>query len=285
MSVELDYKELHTILVDGSVGGVPCINLLEQNRIAAILHQANTKQRAQIVTYIDSVINKSADYPDKKCTLAMFHNDPDAAASSIPDRTYMDTDYWAGLDTMNSTYGGESLCWIPPNVKEIGAGAFKNSTIKKVLITGPVKVLNTETFADCPELEEIEFVLPNSLQVIQSGAISNCPNLKKIKFPASIAEFKSKSISGVSDKVVLEFPAGCLKKLQEDKLIFPEDMEDLIMPNKAGGHGKYAKGDYTGPALDEYDTNLGTPKAGPQRWSNDEQGLSDKLGSMLNELN
>ncbi len=82
---------------------------------------------------------------------------------------------------------------IPNGVFTIGGGAFKGSSIKKVSIPSSVKVIDKYAFADCEELEEINF--SEGLEIINESAFSGCHKLNSIELPIGLLTIEKHAFS------------------------------------------------------------------------------------------
>lgn len=71
--------------------------------------------------------------------------------------------------------GSENEIVIPNGVKIIGAGAFKEGTMKRVTIPDSVTIIENEAFQNCRMLTEI--VLPDSVTELGQAAFQGCSRL------------------------------------------------------------------------------------------------------------
>lgn len=69
-------------------------------------------------------------------------------------------------------------------VTAIGANAFKNSALTKIVISDPNASIAENAFSGCVSLTEV--VLPEALTAIESGTFFGCTALKEIAIPAGV---------------------------------------------------------------------------------------------------
>jgi len=73
---------------------------------------------------------------------------------------------------------------IPNTVVEIGPQSFYRSQIKNVIIPSSVKKIDSESFYQCENLEEVN--LPEGLERIEWRALYGCHKIKTIVVPSSV---------------------------------------------------------------------------------------------------
>ncbi|MCR5306247.1 MAG: leucine-rich repeat protein [Oscillospiraceae bacterium] len=75
---------------------------------------------------------------------------------------------------------------FPDSIKEIGAGAFDNTGLKKVELPGCK--LNRGVFWDCEQLETV--IIGEGTEIIPEACFRYCRNLKSIMLPDSVKEIQ-----------------------------------------------------------------------------------------------
>ena len=103
-------------------------------------------------------------------------------AFKLPDKIER-ISYFAFSDGRFSAY--KNKLKLPETLVEIGACAFKNSSLREVTLPGSVQVLGPYTFTNCTSLQTV--TLKNGVPYISDGMFMNCKKLKQISLPESIA--------------------------------------------------------------------------------------------------
>lgn len=75
---------------------------------------------------------------------------------------------------------------LSPELTLLGACAFGNTAVSKVLITEGLTSISNEVFYGCSQLTEV--ILPSSIESIGEYAFCDCSNLKDINLPEGITE-------------------------------------------------------------------------------------------------
>ena len=76
---------------------------------------------------------------------------------------------------------------MPKSVTSIGVGAFFGcSSLKKVVLTENISVIEDSTFDDCSALTDI--TIPEGVTCIESSAFAKCSNLTEITLPKSLTK-------------------------------------------------------------------------------------------------
>ena len=88
------------------------------------------------------------------------------------------TDFLIDETTLVKYIGEGERAEVPDFIKTIGANAFSNSTIKRVVLPEGLHTISSAAFAWCEQLEEIQF--PSTLKMIDEVAFANCSSLKEI---------------------------------------------------------------------------------------------------------
>lgn len=106
--------------------------------------------------------------------------------------------YW-GKDTkvvLPNRYGETSIGWI-------ASKAFRNNTvIEDVCIQEPIIGIGKYAFAKCQNLKRV--VLPGTLKTIESGAFANCKSLEELTIPESVIEI-GKDVFAGCDRLKIKF--------------------------------------------------------------------------------
>lgn len=85
-----------------------------------------------------------------------------------------------------------------------------------------INTIDTDTFKDCKDLEEI--IIPNTISIIESEAFSGCTALKKITLPSTLRRIESKAFYNCSN-------------LNENNIILTEDNLEYIAPDAFDNSG------------------------------------------------
>lgn len=75
---------------------------------------------------------------------------------------------------------GLSTVILPKKLKQIKAGTFVRSGLKKILLPDTLKLIGINAFVDCDNLTSV--TIPKNVTNIERGAFMCCRNLKKLKF-------------------------------------------------------------------------------------------------------
>ncbi len=82
--------------------------------------------------------------------------------------------------------GTETAFTVPDAVKEIGAYAFVDNTLEKIILPEGVKKIGDSAFSSCFALEEIE--IPDTVTEIGESAFNDCVSLKEVILPDGLTE-------------------------------------------------------------------------------------------------
>ena len=108
--------------------------------------------------------------------------------------------------------GSEELVVVPSEVGnnrvvEIEKRAFyKNTAIKKVVISEGIEIIGDNAFSGCNNLKEV--VIPESIRIIEDKAFSGCKNLIRINIPGPIEELGDNVFKGCSALKTIEISEG-----------------------------------------------------------------------------
>ena len=75
---------------------------------------------------------------------------------------------------------------IPPQVADIGSGAFYGSGIRKVILPQDIRVIRWQTFEECCRLRMI--YLPRAVTCVEAEAFYHCDALEKVCFEAELGK-------------------------------------------------------------------------------------------------
>ena len=111
---------------------------------------------------------------------------------------------------------------IPKTVTRINGRAFKNTSVRKIIIPASVDILASETFYGCRQLEEV--IIPEGLKSIGDQAFSGCSELIKLKLPTSLKTIGTEAFSDC-DKLELTLPVAMDKGVFSSKLFLRQSRE------------------------------------------------------------
>ena len=89
---------------------------------------------------------------------------------------------------------------IPENVTAIAEGAFRNSSIKTIVIPKAVLEIKADTFRDCSDLSIVD--MNGAVNKIGNNAFSGCDSLLKIFYSGTEAQWASAKASGTGNDVL-----------------------------------------------------------------------------------
>lgn len=95
-----------------------------------------------------------------------------------------ESDFMVKDGVLKQYLGSDKEITIPKGVKTIGAGAFKASTIEKVIIPNSVTMIEKEAFQNCLELTEIE--IPGSVTELGQSAFQGCSSLYRVELHSGV---------------------------------------------------------------------------------------------------
>ena len=90
--------------------------------------------------------------------------------------------------------GSDPEVIIPEDVTVIGQGAFRQTTITRVVFHKNVKEIQKDAFANCGLLKSIS--IPSTVKVIGEGAFRQCMNLESVEIPGTIEKIPNKLFQG-----------------------------------------------------------------------------------------
>ncbi len=89
------------------------------------------------------------------------------------------------VTTLNKYTGSEAHVVVPPAVRTIGQGAFKNNQkLESVVLPGCLEVIEESAFLGCKNLRTIH--IPPSVWRIESKAFEGCESLEEILLPTDL---------------------------------------------------------------------------------------------------
>ena len=94
---------------------------------------------------------------------------------------------------------------VRTGITHISDNAFTGSKIKTVVLPSTVKVIGNNAFADCTELQSIDF--GKDLQSIGSRAFYNCKSLKKIRINNNLQFLGESAFENCTSLVSVRFPS------------------------------------------------------------------------------
>ena len=91
--------------------------------------------------------------------------------------------------------GDEEELILPPEIKKILPGAFRNNhSLKKVVLNDNVTEIGTKSFFQCDTLEEV--ILNEKLKTIKYSAFEKCTALNKVTFGDALTQIGDSAFSG-----------------------------------------------------------------------------------------
>lgn len=90
--------------------------------------------------------------------------------------------------------------------ENIPEGAFKGSTVSKVILSENVKKIGASAFNECSELSKI--AIPQSVESIGASAFSGCRKLEYITIPKNLTSIENEVFNGCSLLDDIEIPEG-----------------------------------------------------------------------------
>ena len=91
----------------------------------------------------------------------------------------------ADRKTLLGLYAEKEEYTIPDGVTVIAKGAFEsNEGLKRIVITGSVKIIGKDAFSGCMDLESV--IISDGVTEIREGAFRVCECLKSIVIPDSV---------------------------------------------------------------------------------------------------
>ncbi len=140
---------------------------------------------------------------------------------------------------------------LPDTLTEIGTHCFERSNISEIKIPDSVENIGYGTFVSCGNLREINLenlniteigfemfdgcsklkkvTLPNSVEVINSGAFSGCMSLNEIRLSDSLIKIESWAFRNCSNLKSINLPLS-LEKIGVGAFNYCDLIEELIIP-------------------------------------------------------
>ena len=114
---------------------------------------------------------------------------------------------------------------LPDGITAILGNTFKRvkDKLRVVIIPEGVRTIETNTFANCPNLEEVH--LPESLTFIGEKAFLNCKKLKTINFPKALTSIDSYAFNGCESLKKVDITSKCYYPSNIYMLPFPQGCE------------------------------------------------------------
>ena len=131
--------------------------------------------------------------------------------------------------------GSDSVVSVPPQVKRIGAAAFKDcNTITKVIIPDSVEVIGEAAFENCGNLTQVEG--GNYVREIRDRAFAGCP-IVTVHIPASVEKiglraFDSTDSNMAANSGVIVFGGNSLPQLSYEinsTKVYRDNYRDLAL--------------------------------------------------------
>lgn len=123
---------------------------------------------------------------------------------------------------------------IPEGVVSIGKKAFKNSSLKTLIMPDSVETIGKQIFCNCYGLENIR--LSNSIKEIPTDAFAYCRGLKKLSIPESVEEINSMGVYGCENLEEVLLNVG-LKKVGNFAFCKCRALERIVIPNSVTNMG------------------------------------------------
>ena len=101
-------------------------------------------------------------------------------------------------------------------VTEIASNAFAGRDVNHVVIPGNVQIIRQDAFNGC---KMSSVLLSEGIKTIETGAFANCFNLERINFPSSVEEVGAKPLSGCQSLSQITAAEGGLLSVVDGMLI------------------------------------------------------------------
>ena len=121
-----------------------------------------------------------------------------------------------------SNIGSFKTLKIADGIESIGASAFRNRPLTRIILPESLKTIEENAFNGCRSLVDIEPHDGKQLkyEVLGAGAFQNCTSLEKVTLPSTL------------QSIGLSAFAGCAKLTEiESKIKVPYDIDGTVFPN------------------------------------------------------
>ena len=117
---------------------------------------------------------------------------------------------------------------LPDGITAILGNTFKRvkDKLRVVIIPEGVRTIEANTFANCPNLEEVH--LPESLTFIGEKAFLNCKKLKTINFPKALTNIDSYAFNGCESLKSADLPKDCFFTRNVYMMPFPQGCDVTV---------------------------------------------------------
>jgi hypothetical protein len=130
--------------------------------------------------------------------------------------------------TMRDFTGPMDYVQLPDGITAILGNTFKRvkDKLRVVIIPEGVRSIEANTFANCPNLEEVH--LPESLTFIGEKAFLNCKKLKTINFPKALTNIDSYAFNGCESLKSADLPKDCFFTRNVYMMPFPQGCDVTV---------------------------------------------------------
>lgn len=127
---------------------------------------------------------------------------------------------------------------VKDNIEEIGKRAFSRSTLKTIVIGKNVKRICEEAFAYCRHLEVVDFSKATSLKEIEKDAFYYCTSLKEIILPESLELLGSGAFDSCKALKKVTMQGSALRELTKEVFRNCISLEHITIPESVRKIGK-----------------------------------------------
>lgn len=123
---------------------------------------------------------------------------------------------------------------IPEGVEELIDGAFEDTSIKSVKMPDSLKVLGSDAFLHCLELNSVDF--GNGITIIEDGAFCECRKLEHIELPSQIESIRSSAFQNTGLKNIKlnnglkEIGLSALSACGLEEIVMPTSLKSVTAP-------------------------------------------------------
>ena len=126
---------------------------------------------------------------------------------------------------------------IPGNIKFLADNAFYNAnSLGTVTILEGLEIIGDNAFASCELLTDI--TLPESLIYIGDGAFSSCNSLSNVTLPSSLIEIGSNTFADCTNLATITMPDSL--EIIGEKAFYDTGLKQIVIPSSVTQIGDYA---------------------------------------------
>ena len=133
--------------------------------------------------------------------------------------------------------GSDPEVIIPEDVTVIGQGAFRQTSISRVVFHKNVKEIQKDAFANCGSLKSIS--IPSTVKVIGEGAFRQCMNLESVELPGTLEKIPNKLFQGCKRLTNVQIGKGT-KEIGVSCFTSCESLSAVTIPSTVTKIGDFA---------------------------------------------